>query len=562
MKAKVETVNENENENDLDGVGRDAVDGEEENLESLLSTFGENDGGDGDFDNFANAEEREARAARERRLKRKRRLESVAATADAIAVEDTATAAATTTAAAAMDTEKTRIKQQQETKDDTEMMTEAGIEIKIQKVKQENDVQALKKWNNGENGSGDDDDNDDDSDSDDDSDMFGSPSSPSEDHPRKKKKKKKDSSNNNNNNNSNRSKNATARQDGFDDSEGYYKTSIGETMELEVIGGNDSSDTTLRLRVLGVIGKGVFSSVLKCSTTTITTTNNDGIPTSISTTNDTSSGNTNKQLPPEVAIKCIRSNETMSKAALNEMKFLIRLRDSPGIVPLLLPSPPTPPGMTATSNSSSKNKNKNHNHNPNYIPPPIDFRGHTLLIFPYLPYNLRDVLQKFGKGVGLSLQAVRNYYGQLLSAATHLQKHRVLHADVKPDNILVSADFSKVLLADFGSAVEAQFDIMNGDDDDENDGKKHATATGGCVGGGTNEMITPYLVSRFHRAPEIILGLQPITYAIDLWSLAVTAGELFLGKVLLRGSNNNDMLFAMMETLVSKIHSFIHLVLN
>ena len=62
-----------------------------------------------------------------------------------------------------------------------------------------------------------------------------------------------------------------------------------------------------------------------------------------------------------------------------------------------------------------------------------------------------------------------------------------------------------------------------------------------------NEAVTPYLVSRFYRAPEIILGLQPLTYAIDLWSLAVTAAELFLGSVLLKGANNNDMLYTMMK---------------
>jgi serine/threonine-protein kinase PRP4 len=128
---------------------------------------------------------------------------------------------------------------------------------------------------------------------------------------------------------------------------------------------------------------------------------------------------------------------------------------------------------------------------------------------------------KFGRGVGLSLTAVRSYFGQLLAAATHLQKHCILHADIKPDNILVTADFSQVMICDFGSATNTD-----------------------------EAMITPYLVSRFYRAPEIILGLPP-THAIDLWSLAVTAGELFWGKVLLQGKTNNDMLYVMMQTMVS-----------
>ena len=89
---------------------------------------------------------------------------------------------------------------------------------------------------------------------------------------------------------------------------------------------------------------------------------------------------------------------------------------------------------------------------------------------------------------------------------------------LQPDNILVSHDFSKVVLCDFGSAIDGDESV---------------------------EMITPYLVSRFYRAPEVILGLIP-SYAIDLWSLAVTVAELFLGKVLFKGMNNNDMLNEMM----------------
>jgi serine/threonine-protein kinase PRP4 len=263
--------------------------------------------------------------------------------------------------------------------------------------------------------------------------------------------------------------------------------------------------------------------------------------------NNSSTNSNSNQLPQEVAVKCIRSNETMTKAAINEMKFLIRLtRDkncaTNGIIPLLLPS------LNSNSNSDS-NSNTNSITNTNALPPSIDFRGHTILIFPYLPYNLRDVLQKFGKGIGLSLSAVSNYYKQLLNAALHLQKHCIIHCDIKPDNILVSGDFKRLLIADFGSAIEATVggSVTSALKDDDGDDKG-----GGGGGVSINEIITPYLVSRFYRSPEIILGLSnQITYGIDLWSLAVTAGELFLGKVLFNGSNNNDMLFVIMTNLVS-----------
>lgn len=64
--------------------------------------------------------------------------------------------------------------------------------------------------------------------------------------------------------------------------------------------------------------------------------------------------------------------------------------------------------------------------------------------------------------------------------ALHLMKQGgVLHADIKPDNILINKGHNIVKICDFGSAMFT----------------------------GTNE-ITPYLVSRFYRAPEIILGLH------------------------------------------------------
>jgi serine/threonine-protein kinase PRP4 len=57
---------------------------------------------------------------------------------------------------------------------------------------------------------------------------------------------------------------------------------------------------------------------------------------------------------------------------------------------------------------------------------------------------------------------------------------------------------------------------------------------------------TPYLVSRWYRAPEVVLGLE-YDRAIDMWSVAVTLYELYTGVSMFPGRNNNEMLFMMME---------------
>lgn len=53
----------------------------------------------------------------------------------------------------------------------------------------------------------------------------------------------------------------------------------------------------------------------------------------------------------------------------------------------------------------------------------------------FIPFQ---VLKKYGKDVGLHVKAVRSYTHQLFCALKLLRKCNILHADIKPDNILVS----------------------------------------------------------------------------------------------------------------------------
>lgn len=53
--------------------------------------------------------------------------------------------------------------------------------------------------------------------------------------------------------------------------------------------------------------------------------------------------------------------------------------------------------------------------------------------------------------------------------------------------------------------------------------------------------VTPYLVSRFYRSPEIILGI-PYDYGVDIWSTACTIYELYTGKILFQGNTNNQVI--------------------
>lgn len=142
---------------------------------------------------------------------------------------------------------------------------------------------------------------------------------------------------------------------------------------------------------------------------------------------------------------------------------------------------------------------------------------HLCMVFEPLSMNLREVLKKYGKNVGLHIKAVRSYTQQLFLALKLLKKAGILHADIKPDNILVNESNLILKLCDFGSATHI-----------------------------TDNEITPYLVSRFYRAPEIILGMQ-YDYGIDMWSAGCTIYELYTGKILFSGKSNNQMLKFFMD---------------
>ncbi|GLI63601.1 hypothetical protein VaNZ11_006603 [Volvox africanus] len=256
---------------------------------------------------------------------------------------------------------------------------------------------------------------------------------------------------------------AAQLHDSYDDPEGYYNFQIGEVLDN-------------RYEVTEFKGKGVFSTVMRAR--------DHGVGRGV-----TAAGAAPSSGAPEVAIKVIRANETMYKAAQTEQAILRKL-------------------------CSSDPENRKHCIR---LLRAFEFRKHMCLVFEPMDMNLRDLTKKYGRNKGLNVTAVGMYTAQLLVALRHLRKNGVLHADIKPDNILVNARRTKVKLCDFGSAMLA----------------------------GENEL-TPYLVSRFYRAPEVILGMK-YDYAMDMWSVGCVVYELFTGNILFPGRTNNEMVKLMMD---------------
>ena len=249
-------------------------------------------------------------------------------------------------------------------------------------------------------------------------------------------------------------KNQAFLKDNWDDTDGYYRAKLGERLDD---GRYEVTETNF--------GKGVFSSVLKAKDLE----RSDSPETSSSAF---------------VAIKIIRNNETMRKASKTEVAILKKLSDR------------DPEGKKHVVQFHRS----------------FEFRGHVFLVFEKLSMNLREAAKKFGRDVGISISAVRVYARQLFVALMHLQKCGIVHADIKPDNVLVNDQLNILKLCDFGSA------LFNADNE-----------------------LTPYLASRFYRAPEVVLGL-PYSFPIDLWAVGCCLYELYVGKICFPGKSNNEML--------------------
>ncbi|XP_048217475.1 homeodomain-interacting protein kinase 3 isoform X3 [Perognathus longimembris pacificus] len=147
-------------------------------------------------------------------------------------------------------------------------------------------------------------------------------------------------------------------------------------------------------------------------------------------------------------------------------------------------------------------------------------RNHTCLVFEMLEQNLYDFLKQ-NKFSPLPLKVIRPILQQVATALKKLKSLGLIHADLKPENIMLVDPVRqpyRVKVIDFGSA-------------------SHVSKT----------VCSTYLQSRYYRAPEIILGL-PFCEAIDMWSLGCVIAELFLGWPLYPGALEYDQIRYISQT--------------
>lgn len=148
------------------------------------------------------------------------------------------------------------------------------------------------------------------------------------------------------------------------------------------------------------------------------------------------------------------------------------------------------------------------------------FRSHICIVTEILGTSLFKYIEN-NNFSPVPLKTLRTIVFDITSGLADIHKSKIIHADIKPENILFANSSSKhVKIIDFGSSCTVGHTIYN------------------------------YLQSRFYRAPEIILGI-PYGTAIDIWSLGCIAAELATGIPIFKGNSDAEQLKKFVETIGS-----------
>eukprot|EP00108_Taenia_solium_P003310 TsM_000287200 transcript=TsM_000287200 gene=TsM_000287200 len=134
--------------------------------------------------------------------------------------------------------------------------------------------------------------------------------------------------------------------------------------------------------------------------------------------------------------------------------------------------------------------------------------GQLYLVFEYLNVDLRRYLDLNYKNTGLPAETVKSFMYQMLQALCYCHIRRVIHRDLKPQNVLVDVSRNFVKLADFGLARSIGYPLRT--------------------------------LTHEYRSPEILLGEAVSCCGVEMWSMGCMFAEMATGDPLFCGDSEID----------------------
>jgi cyclin-dependent kinase 2 len=143
------------------------------------------------------------------------------------------------------------------------------------------------------------------------------------------------------------------------------------------------------------------------------------------------------------------------------------------------------------------------------------------LVFEFLDLDLKKYMDTCPDDFR-NPQLVKSLLWQMLQGVHFCHSWRILHRDLKPQNLLVNRTTSVLKLADFGLARGFGIPIRQY----------------------THEVITLW-----YRAPEILMGGKQYNMSVDVWSLGCIFAEMVNQRPLFPGDSEIDELFKIFQVL-------------
>ncbi|EGR33044.1 protein kinase domain protein [Ichthyophthirius multifiliis] len=139
--------------------------------------------------------------------------------------------------------------------------------------------------------------------------------------------------------------------------------------------------------------------------------------------------------------------------------------------------------------------------------------GTIYLITNYMEIDLYQVIKS---NQPLTDQHIQYIIYQILKGLKYIHSANIIHRDIKPSNILATQKCD-ISMCDFGLSRKIE---------------EEEQVEQNLLG-----QLTEYVVTRYYRAPEIMLSSHVYSKAIDLWSLGCTFAELITHQILFKAQN-------------------------
>ncbi|CAO3693987.1 unnamed protein product [Rhizopus stolonifer] len=142
------------------------------------------------------------------------------------------------------------------------------------------------------------------------------------------------------------------------------------------------------------------------------------------------------------------------------------------------------------------------------------------LAFEYAEVDLRNYMDKLQRP-GLTLGHIRSFMHQMLNGLHYCHAQRILHRDLKPQNLLIHKS-GRLCIANLGLSRVFVVPMRT---------------------------YTHQVITLWYRAPEILLGSPQYSTAVDMWSVGCIFAEMLTLLPLFEGDSQIHQMFKIFQLL-------------